>query len=224
MANKLLSYGSHDGAELFNTDRDYTDGSPRAAARSDYFIDFTGYLLRPIDPSTELPTPPTGTAIIFRDEADDVIKVKTDSGVSSLISPGDISFSSVDAKTTLVAADTLLLLDSADSDETKKITLTNLRKVLSDSVATITNTDSPYSAVYNRTILVNPNGDDVDIELPDPTVLPGGIITVKRITAGDTVTILPNGTEDIEDAASYVVAAQYDSVRLVSDGTNWWVI
>jgi hypothetical protein len=47
--------------------------------------------------------------------------------------------------------------------------------------------------------------------------------TVKQTGTGN-VTVMPNGTQKIDGAASFVLDMQYKSVDLISNGSNWVVI
>ncbi len=52
----------------------------------------------------------------------------------------------------------------------------------------------------------------------------GKIVRVKKTdSSGNTVTI-DGATGNIDDAANYILYSQYESVTLISDGTDWWVI
>jgi len=52
----------------------------------------------------------------------------------------------------------------------------------------------------------------------------GKVVTVKKKdSSGNTVTI-GGGTGNIDGASNYVLYSQYESVTLMSDGTNWWVM
>ena len=53
----------------------------------------------------------------------------------------------------------------------------------------------------------------------------GQQIIIKKIdVSANTVTIDPSGAETIDGAATNVLSSQYDSITLVSDGTNWIIV
>lgn len=82
----------------------------------------------------------------------------------------------------------------------------------------------------HSTVLVNASGN-VIITLPtaasayNNTLGIGRIYEIKKIDAdADTVTIDPNGGEEIEFAATLVLTVQGESVTIQSNGTAWYVI
>lgn len=46
----------------------------------------------------------------------------------------------------------------------------------------------------------------------------------KTDSSANAVTVDGNGAETIDDTATQVLASQYDSIEIVSDGTEWWII
>ena len=60
--------------------------------------------------------------------------------------------------------------------------------------------------------------------LPTAASMPDTPITVKKVDAsGNAVTIDGNGSETIDGATTKTLAAQYDSMTVVSDGTTWHI-
>lgn len=54
---------------------------------------------------------------------------------------------------------------------------------------------------------------------------PGQYYTFKKIDASaNAVTVDTPGTETIDGSATFVLANQYDTVTIVSDGAQWWVV
>jgi hypothetical protein len=50
-------------------------------------------------------------------------------------------------------------------------------------------------------------------------------ITIKRINSGaNNITIDPNSTETVDGATTRILTQQYESVTLVSNGSNWFVV
>jgi hypothetical protein len=79
------------------------------------------------------------------------------------------------------------------------------------------------SDVY--TILHNNTGADNDITLPTVATYPDRVYNIKKISGPTyTTTILTTGAENIDGAASYVLNKQYESVTVVSDGSNWFIV
>ena len=48
------------------------------------------------------------------------------------------------------------------------------------------------------------------------------VYTVKKVDTGGTTTTVNGGGVNIDGAASVAIATQYDRVRVVSDGTQFW--
>lgn len=73
-------------------------------------------------------------------------------------------------------------------------------------------------------ILADTSGGDIDVTLPDPEQVLGMEFTVKRLNAGGgALTVLtPSGT--IDNAASKTITSIYSSIRVKSDGTNYWIV
>lgn len=73
-------------------------------------------------------------------------------------------------------------------------------------------------------LLVDTTGGNVLITLPTPSrALIARPFVVKRISGGsNTLTVVPpSGT--IDDASSVKLMAQYDTLRVVCDGTDFWI-
>lgn len=74
----------------------------------------------------------------------------------------------------------------------------------------------------NVLVNVDATGGAVTITLYAAANNTGKIVTVKKIDSGsNAVTVDGNAAETIDGAATVSLADQYDSVSLVSDGTNW---
>jgi hypothetical protein len=78
--------------------------------------------------------------------------------------------------------------------------------------------------VVGTTYLVNSSGGPLTLTLPAPAA--NASIIVKDLGSAYTnnITINPNAAETIDGLASKVIQSQYESVTLLSDGTNWFII
>jgi len=56
-----------------------------------------------------------------------------------------------------------------------------------------------------------------------PAQVNGRIIHIKRNTSAGFVTVLP-GSGTIDGASNYILSANYQSVSLITDGSNWYVM
>lgn len=78
---------------------------------------------------------------------------------------------------------------------------------------------APYAILStDEVVLMTGTGDAT---LPAP--VDGKEVVVKNIGVG-VVTVVPNAAETIDGGASFGLPVQYDSVTVVSDGTDWFVI
>jgi len=80
-------------------------------------------------------------------------------------------------------------------------------------------------------ILVDNSNRAIDIVLPNPIdFYNGGVIkkiTIKLIVAdfsSDDVTIIPFGSEKIDNQINLIFNQPYQSVSLITDGVNWWIV
>jgi len=88
---------------------------------------------------------------------------------------------------------------------------------------TIVGADSPFTASFERIILANSTTGSITINLPTAVgqTLP---YTVKKLVAGNTVTVDPYSSETVEGSATLALSGVGDSVELISDGTNWQIV
>jgi hypothetical protein len=74
-------------------------------------------------------------------------------------------------------------------------------------------------------VLVDATSAAVVLDLPSATTNEGALVTVKKIDAGvNTVTVEPNASETIDGATNKALTTQYETLRIVCDGVEWWVI
>lgn len=74
----------------------------------------------------------------------------------------------------------------------------------------------------NDEALVDSSGGTVTVTLPTPSN--GVRVRVLRTTSANSVTIGRSGTENINRTASDLSLNDLESVELVSDGTDWWIV
>lgn len=75
------------------------------------------------------------------------------------------------------------------------------------------------------TILHNNTGADQTITLPTVATYPGRHYHIKKISGPTYKTIIATtGAEEIDGAATYDLDQQYESVTVVSDGSNWYIV
>jgi len=91
--------------------------------------------------------------------------------------------------------------------------------LVSDLTATLTLTD--------EIVLVDDSApeepDTVTITLPSAEDAQGKVYTIKKIGGDEDVEIEGDDSETIDGATTFTLALQYDTVTLVSNGTEWFI-
>jgi hypothetical protein len=92
--------------------------------------------------------------------------------------------------------------------------------------ASITSNDSPYLVTVNDAFLpVDASTGSVTIALKPVAEARGKRLTIKKIdSSNNTVTVDGNGSETIDDELTQIISIQYDSICVMSDGTEWWIV
>lgn len=76
-----------------------------------------------------------------------------------------------------------------------------------------------FTAEYGKIYIVS---NDISVQLPAPIL---DKVIVVKLASSNTVTLVRNGTEQIEgEAASKVLNSTRQAVKLINDGTNWFFI
>ena len=92
---------------------------------------------------------------------------------------------------------------------------------VSGSVVTMTGTyvvlDSDYA------ILANSTGGAFTVTLPTPVGRTGRMFIVKRINAGGNNVTVATAAGNVDGAATSVLAAQWTTITVISDGSNWFI-
>lgn len=89
-------------------------------------------------------------------------------------------------------------------------------------VATVT---EAYSALTSdSTLLVDAAAASFTLTLPPAETCKGLVLTIKKTTAANTVTVDPFGAETMDGAATRALTAQWSCVGVQSTGTGWVVL
>ena len=72
------------------------------------------------------------------------------------------------------------------------------------------------------TYVIANSASDITLDLPTAAIAEGREITIKNINTG-VVTVDGDGSETIDDDTTQDLN-QYDAMKIVSDGTEWWVV
>lgn len=88
----------------------------------------------------------------------------------------------------------------------------------------VTSVTADYTVMDNDSIiLVDATSAAVTVTLPPAAEAKNKRYTVKKIdSSGNAVTV--SSTDTIDDATSQDILNQYDSIGVVSDGTEYWIV
>ena len=95
------------------------------------------------------------------------------------------------------------------------------------AVTSITNSDSPYSALdTNGTILCDATSGAITVNLPAiSSVDTGRIYTIKKMdAAANNITIDGNASETIDGATTQTLTTQYERIQIQNSGSEWVII
>ena len=74
-------------------------------------------------------------------------------------------------------------------------------------------------------VLVDATSGAVTLDLPAAADNEGTLVTVKKLDSSvNAITVDANASETIDGTATKTLSTQYETLRLVCDGTEWWVI
>lgn len=92
---------------------------------------------------------------------------------------------------------------------------------------TLTNTDSPYTVLATDGILLcDCSSGAITVNLPAvATSDDGRRLDIKKIdSSANAVTVDGNSAETIDDSTTIVLSDQYNSITIITDQTEWWII
>ena len=83
-----------------------------------------------------------------------------------------------------------------------------------------------YTATVNDAFIpVDASSAAVTVTLKPAAEAKGKRLTIKKIDSSvNAVTVDGDGAETIDDSATAVISSQYDSICVMSDGTEWWIV
>jgi len=94
---------------------------------------------------------------------------------------------------------------------------------LASNVTTITATT--YTALVTDGAILANNAAGVTITLPAAASVPSNYrLSIKNIGSSGEITINGDGAETIDGELSIILTTQYESVTLVTDGSNWFIL
>lgn len=97
--------------------------------------------------------------------------------------------------------------------------------VQAESRPTVVNPVSPYTASNGDIIIWDATSGNKVLNLPAAATSVNYRIDIKKTDSSvNTLTVDPNGAELIEGGTTAVLTTQYESISIVCDGTEWWVL
>jgi len=96
----------------------------------------------------------------------------------------------------------------------------------SDRFQSIATISTDYSSTTNIVVLVNTTTAGVTITLPTAAAFAKKFFHIKWIAgpSKNKVTIITQTGETLDDQTEVKLGQLYDSLNVVSDGSNWWII
>jgi len=96
---------------------------------------------------------------------------------------------------------------------------------LDRDLVTVVNSQTPYSAGDEFTILCDCTSGLIEILLPSAATEPEKVYNIKKIDSTVyLVTITPNGSDEIEFENEAIIRKQGTSLTIQNDGTDWYII
>jgi hypothetical protein len=134
---------------------------------------------------------------------------------------GDVLYASSSTQLARLAADAGKYLQSGASAPTWETVTGYSTNVLAKSGDyTVTTGD----AGNNGIVLVTSSGGNVTITLYAASGNANRIVQVKKLVAANSVIIDGNAAETIDSATTQTIAAQFTSISMCCDGSNWHII
>lgn len=76
----------------------------------------------------------------------------------------------------------------------------------------------------HENILCDATGGSITITLPEPSSIAGKQYTIKKIDNTGNNVIIDGGLTTIDNDNNKILPDQYNSVRIITDGNEWWVL
>jgi len=137
---------------------------------------------------------------------------------TNVASAGALMVSTVDAKGDLLAG------TGDDAISRLPVGINGQQLAANNSKATGLEWVTPGNGTFVH-ILCDTTGGAITINLPAVASSSGVLYRVKKLNASaNNVTLDGNGTETIDDSLTKDITAQYESLDVFCDGTEWWVL
>lgn len=165
----------------------------------------------------------TTTHMIFVDASTDRVAFNGSNQEAMVTVNADVSIVSFAVKAAAnQGTDNYILLDSGDNvvwsvGENGRTLTTGLRSAIVAKTANYTAT------VDDHTIICGAGNQTFTVTLPAVSQIPGTIFNIKNIGTG-TITVDGNKSETIDGGTTATLTAQYESITIQNDGTEWWIL
>lgn len=93
-------------------------------------------------------------------------------------------------------------------------------------LTSVVNETSNYTVTNNNgTILVDASSGNVTVTLPSAVGLSGKIFVIKKTdSSGFQVIVDGDGSETIDGATTATITSQYESITIISNNSNWFIL
>lgn len=91
------------------------------------------------------------------------------------------------------------------------------------TVTTLTS-NTTLSTSPNQILLADTTSGIFIITLPTAVGNSGVAYTIKKVNAGNTLTVATTSSQTIDGTTTITMTVQYSSVDIVSDGSNWFIL
>lgn len=100
------------------------------------------------------------------------------------------------------------------------------RGQIGEPYKTIVTETSAYTVTTDdEVIIADATGGAFAVTLLAASGRAGRVFWIKKSdSSANAVTVTAAGSDKIDGAATYALSAQYDSIGIISDGTNWQII
>ena len=93
------------------------------------------------------------------------------------------------------------------------------------TIKTIVTPTSPYAPTNGNVILWDTTSGNKIINLPPASSSFNFIMNIKKLdVSANTITINGNGSETIDGGLTAILTTQYESITIVCDGSNWFIL
>jgi hypothetical protein len=148
------------------------------------------------------------------------IKYPADGGVKTSSVGLEVDIAGMASQSDAADAD-LLLIEDVTGDNKVKMTIAEMRKEMEQPSTVRTVTGTATALVTDRVIVCN-SASAFTVTLPAAADLTGVMLDIKNKNTG-IVTVDGASAETIDDMANQTIS-KYDSITVVSDGSEWWII